>query len=117
MTDRIELHAQVLDYPITVTATPAGQDWVVSVLGGCAPHAGSVSLAEYTDGTVVLRSLLREAHKDQIVGDRFARELAQQLQCTVSVTCGIHFDNATPEQLKEIVACTDGLLSRLLAKI
>lgn len=117
MTDRIELHAQVLDYPITVTAIPAGQDWVISVLGGCAPHAGSVSLAEYVDGTVVLRSLLRETHKDQIVGDRFARELAQQLQCTVSVTCGIHFDNATPEQLKEIVTCTDNLLSRLLARI
>lgn len=117
MTDRIELHAQVLGYPITAAAIPAGQDWVVSVLGGCAPHAGSVSLAEYTDGTVVLRSLLRETHKDQIVGDRFARELARQLQCTVSVTCGIHYDNATPEQLKEIVACTEDLLSRLLARM
>ena len=73
----IEISTEVFGYPITVTATPAGSDWNVVVLGGCSPHVGSVSLAEYADGSITLRTLLRETHKDQIVGDRFARALTE----------------------------------------
>lgn len=109
----IELSRLVLDYPITVTAAPAGDDWNVTVLGGCAPHVGSVSLAEYCDGAVTLRTLLRETHKDQIVGDKFARVLAEQKRCTVCVSCGIHYDNADQQQLEQIVAATDALLRQL----
>ena len=113
----IELSAIIFDYPITVTATPAGLDWNVTVLGGCAPHIGSVSLGEYQNGTVTLRTLTRETHKDQIVGDRFARALAGHTKSTVCVSCGIHYDNAAPQQLEQIIACTEDLLMQLFAKI
>lgn len=113
----IVLSEQILGYPITVTAAPAGADWNVTVLGGCAPHVGSVSLAEYCEGAVTLRTLLRETHKDQIVGDKFARALAEQAKCTVCVSCGIHYDNANPQQLQQIVAATEELLIKLCEQI
>ena len=113
----IELCQQVLGYPIAVTAAPAGADWNVTVLGGCAPHVGSVSLAEYCEGAVTLRTLLRETHKDQIVGDKFARTLAEQAKCTVCVSCGIHYDNADPQQLQQIVTVTETLLMQLCEQI
>lgn len=117
MADWIELRDQIFGYPITVTALPAGRDWNVTVLGGCAPHVGSVSLAEYKNGALTLRMLLREGHKDQVVGDRFARRLAEQGQCTVCVSCGIHFDGPTRAELKQIVACAEGLLDKLCEKM
>ena len=113
----IELRTSIFDSPITVTAAPAGQDWNVTVLGGCAPHVGSVSLAEYQNGAVTLRTLTRETHKDQIVGDRFARVLAEQAKRTVCVSCGIHYDNASPEQLQQIVAAAETLLTQLCEQI
>ena len=113
MAANIELSREVLGYPITVTALPAGSDWSVTVLGGCAPHVGSVSLAEYQDGTVMLRTLLRESHKDQVVGDRFARRLAEQQKCTVCVSCGIHYEGPDRGDLEQIVACADNLLDML----
>ncbi len=113
----IEVTNRVLGYAVTAAAAPAGSDWNVTVLGGCAPHVGSVSLAEYADGAVTLRTLLRDTHKDQIVGDKFARELAQALQCTVCVSCGIHYDGPGLAELQEIVACTDRLLEELLTTI
>lgn len=111
------LTGQVLGWPITVTAARAGSDWTVTILGGCAPHVGSVSLAEWENGSASLRTLTREAHKDQIVGDRFARMLAEKLQCTVCVICGIHYDAPGPDGLRRIVACTEALLAQLLLKI
>ena len=113
----IVLSEQVLGHPITVTAAPAGDDWNVTVLGGCTPHVGSVSLAEYRDDGVALRTLLRETHKDQIVGDKFARTLAEQKKCTVCVSCGIHYDNADAQQLQQIVAATEMLLARLCEQL
>lgn len=113
----IEITREIFGYPITVTATPAGSDWNVVILGGCSPHVGSVSLAEFLDGTVVLRTLLRDTHKDQIVGDHFARTLAQQLHCTVCVSCGIHFDAPSPEDLNQIVFISESLLTELCEKI
>lgn len=104
---------KVLDWPITVTLSPAGQDWNVSVLGGCQPHVGSVSLAEYNEGTVTLRTLRRDGHRDQEVGDRFARRLAQRCRCTVCVSCGIHYDNPTRSELERIVSCAEELLEQL----
>lgn len=113
----IEITKEIFGYPITVTATPAGSDWNVVILGGCTPHVGSVSLAEFRDNTVALRTLLRDTHKDQIVGERFARILARQQHCTVCVSCGIHFHNPNPEDLKQIVSVTEILLSELCERI
>lgn len=117
VSEMIQLQDQVLGYPITVTAVPAGSDWNITVLGGCAPHVGSVSLAECENGQVTLRTLLRDTHKDQIVGDKFACTLAQQQQCAVCVSCGIHYDGPGETDLKIIVACTDRLLNTLCQNI
>lgn len=113
----IQLQTEILGYSITVTAAPAGIDWNITILGGCSPHVGSVSLAEYNNGEVTLRTLLRDAHKDQIVGDKFARVLAQRTKSTVCVSCGIHYDNPSTADLNTIVAGTDHLLNTLCENI
>ena len=113
----IEITKKIFGFPITVTATPAGTDWNVIILGGCAPHVGSISLAEFNGSEVSLRTLLRETHKDQIVGEKFAKAIAEQAKCTVCVSCGIHYDNASQHQLQQIVATTDELLVELCKQV
>lgn len=117
MADRVELCREVLGHHLTVVAMRAGNDWNIVVSGGCAPHVGSVSLAEYVNGTVQLRTLERDLHKDQIVGDRYARCVSLQEKCTVSVSCGIHFHNPSLGDLEQIVACADELLDVLCGRI
>lgn len=117
MADRIELSSQVLGHALTVHALRAGKDWSITILGGCAPHVGSVSLAEYGQGKTELRTLLRDTHKDQVVGDRFARRIAGLTGGNVSVTCGIHYDDPGQAGLEAIVAAADELLDRLCARI
>ena len=113
----IEITKEILGFPITVTATPAGSDWNIIVLGGYSPHVGSVSLAEFKDNAVTLRTLVCETHKDHVVGDQFARTIAHKLHCTVCVSCGIHFDNPTAEDLQQIVSTSKTMLDELCNKI
>lgn len=105
---------EVLGHPITATARWAGADVVVTVLGGCAPHVGSVSMARWIDGEVEVTSLVGEGHKDQLVGEAFARALARKTGATVSVTCGIHYESPGRDGLAAIVACAEGLCKDLV---
>ena len=117
MDELIHLKKTVLGYEISVYALKAGTDWSVTVLGGCLPHVGSVSLAEYENAAVAVCSILRESHKDQIVGERFARKLAEQGRCNVSVCCGIHYEKPSQDDLVKIVDAADELLEELCGEI
>lgn len=110
----IVLQETVLGHPITVSAIPCGPDWQVLVLGGCAPHVGSVTVA--APGRAP-ETILLPGHRDDVVGERFARRLAQAAGRPVCVTCGIHFEGPSREELAAVVACCDGLLDRLAAQI
>lgn len=117
MKNPIVCKQEIFGYSITATAFQTGNDWNVTVAGGCAPHVGSVSLAEYQNGDVTCRSLLRENHKDQIVGERFAVKISELTRRTVCVCCGIHFDHPAPEDLEKIVCVADQLLEDLLTRM
>lgn len=113
MNDLIQLNTTVLGYDITACAKKTGGDWSITITGGCASHVGSVSLAEYHDGTIVVRSIVRDGHKDQVVGERFAQRIAQEGRCNVCVCCGIHYDAPTEDDLLTIVAAAEELLDEL----
>lgn len=113
----MKLERSVLGYDISAVAERLGPDLMVTVTGGCAPHVGSVSLAWFEDGAVFTQSAFRPAHKDHIVGESYAEKLAGALRCGVSVTCGIHYDGVSADQIKLIVACADELLAELLEKL
>lgn len=112
--DMISLQGSVLDYPIAVTAVPCGADWQVLVLGGCTPHVGSATVAAPGRGP---ETVLLPGHRDNVVGERFARRLTQATGRSVCVTCGIHFEGPSKEDLAAIVSCCDELLEQLLAYI
>ncbi len=91
-----------------------GGDWLVSITGGCAPHIGSISTAYFESCELKLDTLLLPHHRDDVVGDMFARELAARLGCTVTAVCGIHYESPGREGIAEIVRCTGEILSDIL---
>lgn len=113
----VTLARQVLGYPLRARAEALGEDWSVTVTGGCSPHIGSVSLAHWEDGELEVDTRLLSGHRDDVVGEKFARRLAEATGKTVSVACGIHYDRPTPPQLEEVVAQAEGLLEELEAAI
>lgn len=103
----------VLGYPISVRVIPAGRDLVVLICGGCTPHVGSVSVGYWDGDEVRVDTTLLSGHRDDVVGELYARELSRLTRGSVSVSCGIHYEGPTRADLEEIVACARTLLAKV----
>ena len=109
-------------YPVSCQAVSMGQDYTICVWGGDTPHVGSVvmSVARPSltgEGTGVTSSVINGmGHKDEYVARKFAEAAVMKYNCTVVCTCGIHIDNITKEQLKNVADACDRLLTRLLER-
>lgn len=107
----MRLEKQVLGYPIQAEINQLDCGWDIGIYGGCSTHVGAVTLAE-PDGS--FQTMEREHHKDSFVSRCWATGLAKLLQSPVCVRCGIHYDDATKEQLATITASCDEMLQDLI---
>lgn len=85
----------------------------VLLAGGDSAHVGSVTIAN-PDG--MAQTVFLPNHKDQIIGEKWAKALAAKYRRNTAVTCGIHYDNATADEISEIIQTTDKMLLELLKK-
>ncbi|MHB1005287.1 MAG: prenylated flavin chaperone LpdD [Chloroflexota bacterium] len=109
---------------VEATAVRVGDDLVVAIAGGTAPHLGAVALAlprpslkdkTTTSATSSVLTLL--GHKDDVVAREAAERLAAALGCPVVVTAGLHVDDATAEDLAALVNGARGCVEALLAAL
>lgn len=96
---------------VEATAVVAGRDVVVTLGGGTAPHVGAVALAQArpslnrpqaTSATSSVLTLL--GHKDDVVAREAAERLAVACGGTAVVAAGLHVDQASPADLRALVA-------------
>lgn len=93
---------------VTACAEYAGGDVVAQVTGGQAPHVGAVALAvpctETAEGVACSASVLcAPGHRDDIPARSIALRLCKALQCNVSLTVGIHLDNASADDIHALL--------------
>ncbi len=100
--------------PIQVRVISSGEDGIVLITGGDAPHVGSVSVARMEDGQVAVDHLVLSGHRDDEVSDRYAEALCRVTGHTVAAVCGIHYEAITPEELSDVIACTESILRSIL---
>ena len=79
--------------------------------GGDLSHVGAVSAA---DPGQPARTLSFPGHRDQELSGPWAEKLAGALNCRVCVTCGIHYDNLSRENLKLVITAAEALLTQVL---
>ena len=110
----VRVSADLFGCPITATAQwlDAGLD--VSLFGGERTHVGAVTLAG-PEGEE--QTMERPGHREAALSRPWALALANALEMPVCVRCGIHYDNATREQIGQILTLCDQLLARLLAQL
>lgn len=101
-------------YPIRCQVTRLDDGVHVLLTGGCRSHIGAVSIAE--PGTAAETTVF-PGHKDQFVSEPWAEALAEKTGQRACVVCGIHYDDATQEQITQILRCTERMLRQVLEKI
>lgn len=104
----------VLGQLIRVQVHRLDDGWDVGIFGGCRTHVGAVTLAE-PEGTE--QTMERPGHKDSCISRPWALRLAKAWNGPVCVRCGIHYENATSEQLQTIVAACKEMLETALRQM
>lgn len=96
-------------YTVEATATVCGKDYNVCIGGGDTYHIGAValgiprpSLADAAKISASASVLCVTAHKEDEVARETALRLATLLNTRVVVTCGLHIDDASSEDIKKL---------------
>ena len=108
---------------INMKAITIGEDLIVIISGGDSPHIGCVTLStprpslldpKVISSTTSVLNLV--GHKDDEAARYVSNELSYKLNKNVVVTCGIHIDNITSEEieitLKLIMELTEALIQK-----
>ena len=94
---------------LEVRAGKIGEDLLVTVEGGDRPHIGCVvqavprpSLSGSGETSATASVLNLTGHKDEFLCRKFAEMFCARLGVTVVCTGGVHIDQITVEQIREI---------------
>jgi alpha-beta hydrolase superfamily lysophospholipase len=107
-------------HSIFLEVKDVGKDLLITIYGGDEHHLGGVAVAyetrsHYRDAsTVSVSTLTFPGHKDYIVANSAAEQICKALQRSVVVTTGIHYDNATEDEIEVILKTVDWLVKELI---
>ncbi len=95
-----------------------GRDLILLV-GGGESHAGAVAMSHHggLGGEPNTDGLINPGHKEDILAQGAALALARATGRTCVVVAGIHQDEATREEIEEIVANVDRAVEDLLDRL
>ncbi len=110
--------------PLVLEACRLGDDLNISLSGGDRGHIGAVALAQARPGladpalTRASTSVITLCgHKEDLIAREIAERVAVEINGVVSVSCGIHVDNATRDQIESIIVSSRLLTDQLLQRI
>lgn len=87
---------------IKLEAIFVGYDLCAVITGGDRPHVGAVSVYSKEDG---IKTISLKNHKDYIIGEIFINSIKDSFNGNISVSCGIHIDNISKEQIEDVYEC------------
>jgi gallate decarboxylase subunit D len=101
---------------ITLHAVRLGNDLLVGIYGGDRPHIGAVAVGvpgpagdSGQPRTAEASVIALAGHREDQVARDAARRIALETGSVVSVSCGIHLDDISAEE----IACVCGLVEEL----
>lgn len=95
-----------------------GRDLQV-ICGGGATHIGAVALTTPAHGQVEAQSHLAglPGHKEDALAQGMAERMAHALNCAVCVSAGIHYDNITREEIRQVEQMVHDLTERCISAL
>ena len=86
----------------------------IGLFGGDKPHIGAVGILA-PDGKITVTEF--EGHKEGILCQQWCEALAKAGCAPTVVSAGVHYDNASKEEIVQIVQLCNELLKDMLDKV
>lgn len=102
---------------VALTYQHIGDDLSVTITGGNRPHIGAVAFAYSVGNTISVQTLSAPNHKEAELAANAAKEICQATGHAVLVSCGIHIDHASSEEIDILCCHTKSLQTQLLSKL
>ena len=99
---------------IKLEAMQAGKDICLLITGGDTPHIGAVSVYSIEDK---MEPVLFEGHKDDKISEYFINNMKHYFKGNISVSCGIHIDNITREEINIVMDICRDIADELKKKL
>lgn len=114
--EHIAVSRGVGKYEIRALAVSCGRDLSVTLCGGTLEHVGAVSLAAYEPerGSATVSTVTAFTHRDDYIAARAAKALSCALCCTVTVTAGVHVDDASQQDISRLCENADAAVAALI---
>lgn len=119
----IEITKTIGNLHIKLIAILMGSDINISILGGDKPHIGAVALAvsraslsECKEISSSVSLITVTGHKEDEVVMKVAKRVSKEINSTVSVSCGIHKDNITLNEIKSVMDLVEDMTSEFIDK-
>ena len=93
---------------------------IVHLFGGTQPHAGAVAVGtpsaqqELPEDNVTVSFFTRVGHKDDALAKKAACDLAKALCKVVVVIAGFHIDQASKEQIRQVLDNCQQLIIQII---
>ena len=107
-------------YILEAVAVLCGKDISISVGGGEKYHIGAVAVALPADTSAANGQsppqtdvICLKNHREDEIAKAAAIRFSRQFHCTVSVSVGIHIDNATADDILRLVNCFERLMDEI----
>lgn len=120
----INLNKKFKTHTIICSAIQMGNDWNISIYGGDKPHIGAIALGiprpSLQDENKISSSvsiLTITGHKEDVIVQKSAKILASTLNSTVVVSCGIHIDDISFNDIQDLDLFISNLIDELISKI
>ena len=100
--------------PITAEITVTDCGVQAGLYGGDKSHIGAVGIVD-PDGNITVTQF--EGHKEGILCQQWCEALVNAGRCPAVVSAGVHYDNASKEEILQIVRLCGELLQEGIARI
>ncbi|MHA1769617.1 MAG: hypothetical protein ACTSV3_07155 [Candidatus Thorarchaeota archaeon] len=121
MTQDVVLERAAGRHTLFLVAKEIGRDLLVTVYGGDEHHIGAVTVGHVSKShyrntdTTSLSTLTFPGHRDYVLSNSATEQLCRKLNRSVVTTVGIHYENATGEEIQEIIDAVNAMVSDLVA--
>ena len=103
---------------------PMGPDLCMAVYGGDQAHIGAVAMAvprpsldDAKRNSATASVLAGVGHKEDLLARKVALDMAAALGVTVSVSCGVHLDDATAEEIAGVGRGVDEMIAEAVSDL
>lgn len=101
---------------LQLRAQRVGPDWLVLITGGGA-HVGAAALGAMDMGRASSSVLTVPGHRDDRLAGPLAERVSREVGGTSLVVAGVHLDDITDREIREVLANGERLVERFIERI